>query len=185
MIVILNLCILKMFIMARLHDIKDYDTENIYWGASTSLWFNGCIHKCKGCWNAETWNVDEKLEIPNEEVVSRTLEALDKFMPLDLTLLGGDPLAPFNIKDVTEIVEAIKKKRPHTRVLCWTGYQWNQVKHLDIMQNIDILVDGRYVQGLHVEGKMYGSSNQKVIDVKKSLVAGEIVLAPEEYKEED
>lgn len=172
--------------MARLHDLKHVDLDNCYWGVSTSLWFNGCPHKCVGCWNAETWDVDETLERPNSEVIEEVLTALDEFgMAKDLTLLGGDPLSPFNIKDVVEIVSEIKKKRPKTRVLCWTGYRWEQLVNNKFLNQalpyIDILIDGKYEKDLHIDGHKFGSTNQRVIDVQKSLTSGSKVLAPENY----
>lgn len=172
--------------MARLHDLKHVDLDNCYWGMATSLWFNGCVHFCEGCWNAETWSVDKSLERPNEEIIEETLLALDEFgLKKDLTLLGGDPLAHYNINDAIEILKAVKEKRPETRVVCWTGFTWGQLRgkaHQEALQYIDILIDGRYVKELHIEGHKYGSSNQLVIDVQKSLELGEIVEAPENYE---
>ena len=65
--------------MARLHDLKHVDIDNCYWGMATSLWFNGCPHKCVGCYNAETWDIDDNLYIDNDSVVEETLFALDEF----------------------------------------------------------------------------------------------------------
>jgi len=172
--------------MARLHDLKHVDLDNCYWGISTSLWFNHCPHRCVGCWNAETWDKNEDLEMSNESVIEEVLLALDEFgMEKDLTLLGGDPLSPFNVKDLVEILQGVKLKRPHTRVLCWTGYRWEQLVNNKVLgaalPYIDILIDGKYEQGLHVEGHKFGSSNQMIIDVKQSLLTGEKVIAPENY----
>lgn len=173
--------------MARLHDLKHVDIDNCYWGMATSLWFNGCPHKCVGCYNAETWHIDDKLDRPNQEVINETLVALDEFgVKKDLTLLGGDPLAVFNLADLLEILAAIKEARPETRVLCWTGYTWKQLQnstHRSVLKYIDILIDGRYEKDLHVEGHKFGSSNQKVIDVQESLAKGSVVYAPEDYVE--
>ena len=173
--------------MARLHDLKHVDIDNCYWGMATSLWFNGCPHKCVGCYNAETWHIDDKLDRPNQEVIDETLVALDEFgVKKDLTLLGGDPLSVFNLADLIEILAAIKEARPETRVLCWTGYTWKQLQngtHRNVLKYIDILIDGRYEKDLHVEGHKFGSSNQKVIDVQESLAKGSVVYAPEDYVE--
>lgn len=109
-------------------------------------------------------------------------------MEKDLTLLGGDPLSPFNIKDLVEILTGVKKARPKTRVLCWTGYKWEQLVNNKLLGSalpyMDILIDGKYEKDLHIEGHKFGSSNQLVIDVQKSLEAGEKILAPENYKGE-
>lgn len=175
--------------MARLHLIRETDLHNCYWGISTSLWFNGCPHKCKGCWNTDTWEVDESLYIDNNEVVERSLKALDYPIKKDLTLLGGEPLMPNgNLEDMIEIVLKIKEKRPDTRVLCWSGFKIEYLmkhnrfsKALDL---IDILIDGRYEQSLHVNSKKYGSTNQRIIDVNKTMESGIITIAPEDYKGE-
>lgn len=174
--------------MARLHLIRENDLHNCYWGVSTSLWFNGCPHRCKGCWNQDTWDVDESMEIDNDSVVKTTLEYLDKNLPKDLTLLGGEPLMPnANLEDTIYIVGKIKEARPHTRVLCWTGYNIEYLlRHEEFSKAlglIDILVDGRYIESKHVTGKLYGSSNQRIIDVKKTLVTGIPVIAKEKYNE--
>lgn len=175
--------------MARLHLIRETDLHNCYWGISTSLWFNGCPHKCEGCWNKDTWEVDESLHIENDIVISQTLEFLDKPFSKDLTLLGGEPLTPHgNLEDMIEIVSAIKKARPHTRVLCWTGFEMEYLmKHerfIIALELIDILIDGRFDNRLKVNNKKYGSSNQRIIDVKQTLKNGVIALAPEDYKGE-
>ena len=174
--------------MARLHDLKHVDLDNCYWGVSTSLWFNGCPHRCIGCWNKNTHDVDEQLERSNEEIIEETLFALDEFgMPKDLSLLGGDPLAHYNLNDLLEILREIKERRPDTRVLCWTGFRWEQLQnkiYKDVLEYIDIIIDGRYEKELHVYGHKFGSSNQRVIDVKESLRLGSISIAPENYEED-
>jgi len=169
--------------MARLHQLKEIDMDNGYWGFCTSLWFNGCEHRCPGCWNSETWDIDESLEKDNQEIIEETLIGLDKFFPKDLSLLGGDPLAPANIEDTYEILKGVLEKRPQTRVVCWTGYIYEAlIKHGwadKVLPMIDILIDGRYIKQLHIEGKMYGSSNQRVIRMKDSLEKKELILEEE------
>lgn len=172
--------------LARLHLIRETDLHNCYWGVSTSLWFNGCPHKCVGCWNEDTWEIDESLEMPNELIIQRSLEALDKPIKKDLTLLGGEPLMPkYNLDDTIEIVSAIKKARSHTRVLCWTGFTMEVMMRSKAfrpaLELIDIIIDGKYMKDLHIKGKKYGSTNQRVIDVKQSLAENKVVLAPENY----
>lgn len=170
--------------MARLHKLEKFDIENTYWGASVSLWFNYCPHRCVGCWNEATWDKDDSLEINNKEIIKEVLEGLDAYYPLDLTLLGGEPLSPMNQSDLMEILLEVKRVRPHTRVLSWTGYRYEQIKNHPAMPYIDILIDGRFVQELKVEGKKYGSTNQRIIDVQKTRLTNnkEIIIAPEEYK---
>lgn len=165
--------------MARLHDLKHFDSQNTYFGVATSLWFNHCPFHCKGCWNEQTWEKDDSLERPNSEIIAETLLALDEFgLHKDLSLLGGDPLSPLNIFDTLEILKGIKKARPETRVVCWTGFTYERIINKEVLDYIDILIDGRFVEALKVENyKLYGSSNQRVIDVQKSLAQNKVVIA--------
>ena len=166
--------------MARLHDIKEVDLENTYWGIATSLWFNHCPHRCFNCWNDETWELDEHLEIDNDEVIERTLKALDAYgIEKDLTLLGGEPFSPSNLKDLMYILEHIKAIRPETKVLAWSGYEFHVLKRSlnmkEALRHVDVLVSGRYVDEWNCDGqgKMYGSENQYIVDVQKSLNNGQ------------
>lgn len=166
--------------MAYLHQIKKYDMENSWKGASVSLWFNHCPHSCRGCWNSQTWGRDESLYQDNDKVVQEVKESLGQgvFQLNTLALLGGDPLSPKNIKDTIYIVKALKEWRPDLNVICWTGFTWEQVvgsKLLKpILEYLDVLVDGRFMIDRKVEGKKYGSDNQRAIDVQRTLSEGTI-----------
>lgn len=168
--------------MAYLHQIKKYDMENSYKGASVSLWLNSCPHHCPGCWNRETWERDESLYQDNDRVVQEVKESLGQgiFQLNTLALLGGDPLSPRNIQDTIYIVKALKKWRPDLNVICWTGFTWEQVigsKLLrPILEYLDVLVDGRFMIDRKVEGKKYGSDNQRAIDVQRTLSEGTIKI---------
>lgn len=168
--------------MAYLHNIKKYDMENSGLnGASVSLWFNHCPHHCPGCWNADTWERQDKLYIDNQEVVREVLEGLAGPMPLNtLALLGGDPLSSKNITDTIEILESIKTVKPNLEVICWTGFRWEQVAKSKILKPVleylDVLIDGRFMIDRRIEGKKYGSDNQRCIDVKKSLQYDKVYL---------
>lgn len=164
--------------MAYLHQIKKYDMENSWKGASVSLWFNHCPHSCRGCWNSQTWERDESLYQDNDKVVQEVKESLGQgiFQLNTLALLGGDPLSPKNIQDTIYIVKALKEWRPDLNVICWTGFTWEQVvgsKLLKpILEYLDVLVDGRFMIDRKVEGKKYGSDNQRAIDVQRTLSEG-------------
>lgn len=166
--------------MAYLHQIKKYDMENSWKGASVSLWFNHCPHSCSGCWNSQTWERDESLYQDNDKVVQEVKESLGQgvFQLNTLALLGGDPLSPKNIQDTIYIVKALKEWRPDLNVICWTGFTWEQVvgsKLLKpILEYLDVLVDGRFMIDRKVEGKKYGSDNQRAIDVQRTLSEGTI-----------
>lgn len=135
-----------------------------------------------GCWNRETWERDESLYQDNDKVVQEVKESLgqDAFQLNTLALLGGDPLSPKNIQDTIYIVKALKEWRPDLNIICWTGFTWEQVigsKLLrPILEYLDVLVDGRFIIDRKVEGKKYGSDNQRAIDVQRTLSEGTIKI---------
>ena len=109
---------------------------------------------------------------------------MDEYFPKDLSLLGGEPLAPYNIKDTIEILEGVLTRRPETRVICWTGYTFEEIiksRRKEVLNYIDVLIDGRYQSELHVDGHKFGSSNQRIINVKESLKQNKIIIAPENF----
>lgn len=168
--------------MAYLHQIKKYDMENSWKGASVSLWFNQCSHFCPGCWNSQTWERDETLYKDNDQVIQEVKDSLGEgvFQLNTLALLGGDPLSPKNIQDTIYIVKALKEWRPDLNVICWTGFTWEQVASSKllkpILEYLDVLVDGRFMIDRKIEGKKYGSDNQRAIDVRNTLSEGKIKI---------
>ena len=168
--------------MARMHDIKKDDLENTYWGVATSLWFNHCPHRCPGCWNQETWDLDEELEIDNDEVIEKTLRYLDSNgVNRSLTLLGGEPFSPYNLDDLYYILSSIKESRPTTKILSWSGYEFfvlkKSPKFRRVLEFVDVLVCGRFLEQYKCKDttKMYGSENQYIVDVQASLKEGETI----------
>jgi len=94
-----------------------------------------------------------------------------------LSLLGGEPLNPSNLMTVTILAKLFKDWFPNKTIWCYTGYRWEDVKHLEIMKYIDVLVDGQFVEGLKDPRlKFRGSSNQRIIMVKPSLESGKIYV---------
>jgi anaerobic ribonucleoside-triphosphate reductase activating protein len=145
-------------------------------GVRVSLFVSGCPHHCKGCFNAELWDYNAGEEFTHDLIFN----ILD-FCSLDhisgLSLLGGEPLDPKNLKQVTLLCYCFKRQYPNKTIWCYTGYEWDRIKHLEIMPYIDVLVDGQFVQELKDPRLRFrGSSNQRIIDVKKSLESGRVVL---------
>ena len=168
--------------MAYLHQIKKYDMENSWRGASVSLWFNSCPHRCVGCWNQKTWERNETLYQDNDQVIQEVKDSLGEgvFQLNTVALLGGDPLSPKNIQDTIYVVKALKEWRPDLNVICWTGFTWEQVSRSKllkpILEYLDVLVDGRFMIDRKIEGKKYGSDNQRAIDVQNTLSEGKIKI---------
>ena len=155
--------------------IKPVDVANGE-GVRVSLFVSGCEHYCKGCFNSELWDFDAGEQF-NINTPFHIVGLCSHDYISGLSLLGGEPLHPNNLERVTDLCDTFKRYFHNKTIWCYTGYRWEQVKHLKIMKFIDVLVDGQFVQGLHDPRlKFRGSSNQRIIDVQKSLGSGGIVL---------
>ena len=145
-------------------------------GIRVTLWVQGCSRYCAGCHNPETW--DRCLgQSWTEETEQELFEALDKDYISGITFSGGNPLEEYNTDVVTNISKKIKEKFPNKTQWLYTGFVWEEVKDLEIMKYIDILVEGPYIEEQRdISLKWRGSSNQRVLDVKKSLELNEVIL---------
>ena len=138
-------------------------------GLRTVLWLAGCEHKCKNCQNPITWDICGGL-LFDEAAKEELFEALEPDYISGITFSGGDPLHTQNREEVGRLIEEIHEKFPEKTIWVYTGYLWEQVKDLWFMKYVDVLVDGPFIEELKdVTLHWKGSSNQNVIDVKKSL----------------
>ena len=165
--------------------IKTNDVANGE-GVRVSLFVSGCTHRCKGCFNAEAWDFEYGSPF-GDDTIEYILSAIDRPHIRGLSLLGGEPFEPQNQPEVLKLVTAFKKKFPEKTVWCYTGYDYEknilaqnigdpQITRQPI-ENIDILVDGRFVEELkNLNLRFKGSENQRIINVKESLKKGEVVL---------
>ena len=136
----------------------------------------GCPFHCKNCFNPETWDFEGGKEF-TQETIDKVLELSNKNEVKGLSILGGEPMAPTNIEGTAKLAKAFKEKYPDKNVWAWSGYKYEQIKDQDALKYIDVLVDGNYEDELHDPTlKWKGSSNQRVIDVQKSLKNGGINL---------
>lgn len=167
--------IAREVVRLRYHNITHDDMLNGD-GLRVVLWVAGCEHHCIGCQNPITWDVNggkrytlyESLEIE---------DYLTKDYCAGITYSGGDPLHPANVEGVTVIAKEIKTCFPDKTQWLYTGYLWEEVKDLPVMRYLDVVVDGRFVQELaDSQYEWAGSTNQRVIDVKKSLKTGSVIL---------
>ena len=145
-------------------------------GSRVTLWVAGCPHHCKGCHNPHTWDPSQGEEY-SEKLVEDILKELDQYFPKDLSILGGEPLAPYNIDDVVDLMKKVKERRPNTNIWLWTGYQIEDFQGHELFNYVDVIVDGPYIEELHIKNKYYGSSNQKIHyfhNGKKLSTVGEI-----------
>lgn len=146
-------------------------------GIRTVLWVTGCSHKCAKCQNPDTWNPNKGF-IFNGRMMYELFSYIDKPYCDGLTLSGGDPLYILNRDPVFNLCYHFRAKFGGSKTIwLYTGYVWEDIKDLEIMDYIDILVDGEYVDILRDENLKYrGSSNQRIIDVIKSRSENRIIL---------
>jgi len=146
-------------------------------GVRVSIFMQGCTFNCKQCFNPDTHDFNGGKEF-TEDTINRILELGENETVKGLSILGGEPMHPKNIEGTTELAKAFKQKFPEKTVWSWTGYSFDKdLKDKEVSKYIDVLVDGQYVDELRNPKLKYcGSSNQRVIDVQKSLKEDKLVL---------
>lgn len=186
--------------------IKKTDIANGV-GVRVSLFVSGCTHHCKECFNPETWNF-EYGEPFTKEVEDELLEALEPAHIKGLTLLGGEPMEPVNQRGLMPFLRRVKERFPDKTIWCYTGYTlerdlWGEgpsgkssegkdpkgqapegQARCEVTEEflglLDVLVDGEFILGQKdIRLKFRGSSNQRILDMKKSMEERQAVLVPE------
>ena len=164
--------------------IKKFDIANGP-GVRVSLFVSGCRHKCKNCFNSEAWDFSYGDKF-TDDTLDELLDAVSKDYIEGFSLLGGEPFEPENQDGVLKILREIKQKFPQKTVWCYTGFLYDgqllagKVGNPDtvkaILSCIDVLVDGKFVEELKSLDLLFrGSSNQRIIDVKKSMENNETI----------
>lgn len=154
--------------MVKYATIKPYDIANGD-GVRVSIFFSGCTHKCKGCFNEDLWDFDYGTEF-TETTIKQIVDLLKPRYISGLSLLGGDPLCGDNADASYKLCKAVKEQLPDKTIWLYSGYNFEDVKNLQVMQFVDIMVDGPFVESKkNISLKFRGSTNQRIIDVKKSL----------------
>lgn len=166
-------------------EIKKCDIANGI-GVRTTLFVSGCTHHCKGCFQPETWDFNYGKPF-TKETEDEILESLKPDYIKGLTLLGGEPFEPENQRVLVGFLKRVKENYPEKSVWCYTGYLYDdellspsrarcEVTD-EMLSQIDILVDGEFVQEKkNIRLQFRGSENQRIIDLNKTRDAGEIVL---------
>ena len=149
-------------------------------GVRVSIFMQGCTFKCKNCFNPETHDFNAGKEF-TDATIDRVLELCSNENVEGLSILGGEPMHHLNIEGTRKLAKAFKEKYPNKNLWVWTGFLFDRdLKNEETLKYIDVLVDGQYVDELHNPTlKWRGSSNQRVIDVQKSLKDGNIILFEE------
>lgn len=157
------------------HNITKCDLKNGE-GIRVVLWVSGCEHKCVGCHNPQTWSKDSGIYF-DDNARFEVFEELDKDYVTGLTLSGGDPLSTVNRDEILSLIKEVKSKYPNKDIWVYTGYKWENIKDMEVIKYIDVLVDGRFIQELSTPSPHWcGSNNQRVIDIKQSLKENKVIL---------
>lgn len=162
----------------RYSHIDTYDFDNGP-GVRVVLWTQGCPHRCLGCHNPHTWK-EEAGRLFSEQERTFIWEKLNEYVEKDFSVLGGEPLAPYNREGVCSLLKWLKEKRPGLDVWVWTGYRYEEIQGLEVMQYIDVLVDGPFSMAeVDLSFRWKGSSNQRVIDMRRTRMGKAMVLHEE------
>ena len=174
--------------MSNYMTIKNFDVANGR-GIRTSIFFSGCGKRCKNCFNSEAWDFNAGKPF-NREVYEAEIKPTINEHIAGISILGGEPFHPQNIEATRDLCVWFKRDFPDKDIWAWSGYQFEELDsaqmYTDFRQKqavlfalkyIDVLVDGEFVEELKDLKLPYaGSTNQRVIDVKKTLANGEVVL---------
>lgn len=165
--------------------IKDCDIANGP-GVRITLFVSGCTHHCKGCFNQEAWDFDYGQPF-TQETIDSILKMLKPSYVKGLTLLGGEPFEPQNQGPIVDLLRQMKRLYPKKSIWAFSGYlfdrdilsgrlgDWEITR--EYLSYLDVLVDGPFIEAKKdLMLRFRGSSNQRLIDVPKSLASGTVVL---------
>lgn len=155
-------------------------------GARVSLFVSGCTHHCPGCFNSEAWDFSYG-DAFDTQAQQEVLDALAPSYITGITILGGEPMEPANQRDLVGFLQQLKTVYPDKTIWMFTGdvlenlLDESSPRHTEatrpILDLVDVLVDGPFVQAKHdITLRFRGSSNQRIIDMKRSLKEGKTVL---------
>ena len=177
----------------RSASIRSLDISNGE-GVGVSLFVQGCPFHCKNCFNSDTWDFNGGKEW-TEKTKNKFMEFIDRPYIKRVSFLGGECLAEQNLDEVLKLVQEIRISFPEKNIWLYTGFEWERIMYplvtdildpirdkiietrKEIIKNVDVLVDGEYIdEQRDITLKFRGSKNQRVIDVKQSLVQNKVVL---------
>lgn len=162
----------------RIHNITYPDVNNGL-GFRVTLWVSGCIHHCKGCQNKETWDFNSGREFTDDDK-NTIFKVLSLPYIKGITFSGGDPLCSYD--DILSLAKEIKENFPNKDIWFYTGYTLDIIKEKfnEILDFVDIIVDGKYIEELRdVSLPFRGSSNQRIYEKNSS---GEFIISKIENK---
>ena len=150
-----------------------------------SLFVQGCHFHCNNCFNSETWDFEGGYSW-TEKSIKDFLNLVNRSYIKRVSILGGEPLTSRNVEEIFHLISTIRNLFPTKTIWLYTGFTWEQIINptnsddilrKEIVSQCDVVVDGEYIDELRdITLKWRGSSNQRVIDVKKSIEKGEVIL---------
>lgn len=157
--------------------IRKFDVTNGP-GVRTTLFVSGCTHKCDGCFNDEQQNFNYGNEF-NKETEDKFIKYTLNPQIKGVNILGGEPMQQTKDNTLLNLLQRIKKETAKP-IWLWSGYTYEQIisdpKKLELLNQVDVLIDGKFqIANRNISLKYRGSSNQRVIDVKKSLKENKVI----------
>ena len=155
--------------------IKKNDIANGL-GVRVSLFVSGCRNHCEGCFQPQTWDFEYGQPF-TKEVEDEILGALRPDWIQGLSILGGEPMEAENQEALLPFLKRVKEEYSNKDVWLYSGYVYEQIKDAELLQYVDVLVDGPFVETLKDPSLAFrGSSNQRILNVQESLKAGQAIL---------
>lgn len=157
-------------------------------GIRVSVFVSGCTNHCKGCFQPQTWDFEygEQYTCKHEDYI---INELSKSYYDGLTVLGGEPFEPSNQREIIKLIRRVKSELPERNIWIYTGFIYEKdlipggCRYIEctdeILDSIDILVDGRFVEELrNISLNFRGSENQRIINMRETRKNGKIILSP-------
>ena len=153
-------------------------------GVGVSLYTQGCPHHCPGCFNPETWDFDGGREL-DEPIIETILYYLGKPYINHFSILGGEPLISKNLFPLSCLINKVRDCMPHLKIWLWSGYTIEELLERAktehylrfILEHIDFLVDGRFIQEQQdLTLKWRGSANQRIISCAESMKQNQLIV---------
>ncbi len=165
-------------------EIKNYDIANGE-GVRVSLFVSGCTHRCKGCFNSDTWDFSYGSPYTSE-TENNIINMLRPNYINGLSLLGGEPMEPENQRILVKLLRRVKKEFPKKDIWCYTGYTFEELIGVgrarcectdEFLSYIDVLVDGKFIlERKNISLAFRGSENQRIIDIPQTFLNGKVIL---------
>lgn len=132
----------------------------------------GCPHRCPKCQNKETWDINNGINYDVKDIYEYLNEEINSGYFDGITFSGGDPI--IQDKELDELIKLIKENHPNLNIWVYTGYLYEDIAHKPVIKNIDVLVDGKFIEEKQYPKKQYrGSYNQRVLYLQNGIIIKE------------